>query len=93
VLPFLLGLGSDVDVYFIQRSNTILTSIVKATLKRKRASKKSKGMPRGRLSSALNELDEGKWWLCRVQNIQRKVGNKWGFLKHPIDTRRKPHVE
>ena len=85
----LLGLGSDVGVYFKQRTSTMLTSAVKVAQKRTRANLLKEGRP----ISCVSGGDEGKWMLGRVQKIRRRSGTKWGLSRQPIDLHNKPHVK
>lgn len=77
----LVGIGSDVGVYFVQRSTISRTSVVKAVKKRGNGRQSKAGSP----SSVLQGVDEGSWWIGRIQKIRRRVGGtKWGSLKQPI---------
>lgn len=73
----LLGIGSDCGVFFMQER---VSSGRGATKKRK-----AKKTPNGRPSSILQGVDEGTWWLGRVQKMRRRVGPRWGPVKEPID--------
>jgi len=41
----------------------------------------NKGLPCG----ILNGVDEGSWWIGRVQKIRRHFGSKWGACRQPGD--------
>ena len=85
----LLGIGSNVGVYFKQRTSTMLTSTVKAAQKRTRANLLKEGRP----ISCVSGGDEGKWMLGCVQKIRRRLGMKWGLSRQSIDLQLKPHVK
>ena len=78
----LLGIGSHCGVYFVQRSTTLVSSTVKAAVSRRSKSRLAKGK---NPCSVLTGVDEGTWWLGRIQKIKRKYGNKWGNSRQPID--------
>ena len=75
----LLGLGSDYAVYFVSNPAGPQTSTA-------RAAKKKNGSGRvGAPSNIGKGTSCGSWWLGRVQKIRRKVGQKWGLSRYPID--------
>ena len=76
-----LGLGSDAGVYFLEQRNTMISSTVKAVAKRKQGWPSKNGIA----TCVLNGVDEGTWWVGRVQKIRRKVGTKWGSSHQPVD--------
>lgn len=82
----LLGLGSDCGVFFLQRNTLTKSSTVKSALKRKRGRQVRNGVP----SSILEGVDEGTWWVGRVQKMRRRVGTKWGMSRQPIDLMNRP---
>ena len=94
----LLGLGSDCGVYFVQRSTTRLSSTVKSVVRRKRRRPGKETPKRGRPqkdaspTNILEGVDEGRWWIGRVQKIRRKVGNSWMKLTQPIDLQNRHEV-
>ena len=69
----LCGLGSDVGVYFVQRAST--SSAVQAARKR----------TRGRPSRINQGVDEGIFYIGRVQKMRRRSGSKWGPCRQAID--------
>ena len=77
-----VGIGSDVGVYFLQRTTITRPSTVTAAKKRGMSlAKKS-----GRVASTLRGVDEGSWWVGRIQKMRRRAGGtSWGSLKHPVD--------
>lgn len=82
----LVGLGSDIGVYFVQRTSTTLSSSVKAALRRNKGKGRGKGIP----ASVSFGVDHGCWWLGRIQKIRRKVGNRWGISRTAVDLTNKP---
>jgi hypothetical protein len=73
-------------VYMLQRSSTRKSQVSKAIGKRGRPGKQ-------RVSQACNiyeGVDEGCWWLGRVQKIRRKIGSRWGISRTPIDLQNRP---
>ena len=77
-----VGIGSDVGVYFVQRSTIGRPSTVTATKKRGKGRLGKSGRP----ALTLEGVDEGTWWVGRIQKMQRRTGGKsWGALKHPVD--------
>ena len=77
-----VGIGSDVGVYFLQRTTITRPSTVIAAKRRGNSlAKKS-----GRVASTLKGVDEGTWWVGRIQKMRRRAsGTSWGSLKHPVD--------
>jgi hypothetical protein len=82
----LLGLGSDCAIYFVQRNTTRMIFAAKASMKRSRGWASRSGRP----TNVLEGVDEGTWWLGRVQKMWRKVGMKWGVCRQPIDLYNRP---
>ena len=40
----------------------------------------------GAATSVLQGVDEGTWWVGRIQKMQRRAGGRsWGSLKQPVD--------
>ena len=77
-----VGIGSDVGVYFVQRSTISRTSAVNAAKKRG----KSRAGKTGKAVSPTSATDEGTWWVGRIQKMQRCAGgHSWGSLKQPVD--------
>jgi hypothetical protein len=76
----LLGLGCDCVVYFMQRPSTTMTSAARVAGRRG----KRKGAKAGP-SNIYDGVDEGCWWLGRVQKMRKKVGNRWGICRQPFD--------
>jgi len=69
----LLGLGSDVGVYFKDmRGNA---STVHAT----------RTKTRGRPATINSGLTNGMFYIGRVQKMRTRVGTKWGICRQPID--------
>ena len=58
----LLGLGSNCAIFFVQRTSTTQTSVVKAARKRKQ----NQAGKSGRAMNMQNRRDKGTWWLRRV---------------------------
>jgi hypothetical protein len=80
----LLGIGSDCGVYFVQSSTANISSTVRSAAKRKRG-RNSKASKSGTPTNILQGVDDGTWWIGRVQSMRRRVGTQWGLLRHPID--------
>lgn len=80
----LLGIGSDCGVYFVQHSTTTVSSIVKATLKRKKG-RQPKSSKAGRPTNILQRVEDGSWWIGRVQSMRRVHVKQWGLLQQPVD--------
>jgi len=77
-----VGIGSDVGVYFLQRSTITRPSTVTAAKKRRRCVAGKSGTP----TSTLQGVDQGTWWIGRIQKMRRRAGGKsWGALKQPVD--------
>jgi len=77
-----VGIGSDVGVYFVQRSTISRPSTVTTAKKRGRSRLGKSGRP----ASTLQGVDEGTWWIGRIQKMRRRAGgNSWGSLKQPVD--------
>ena len=77
-----VGIGSDVRVYFVQRTTITRPSIVTAAKKKGNSlAKKS-----GRVASTMRGVDEGTWWVGHILKLRRHAdGTSWGSLKHPVD--------
>lgn len=75
-----LGLGSDCGVLFVQNSNLNQSSVVKAAQTRHRGCAQ-----RGHPTAVSSGVDVGSWWLGRVEKFRRRVGNKWGLCRNPVD--------
>ena len=71
----LMGLGSDVGVYFKDERNNVRSSSVRGAGKRKR----------GRTARIISGVDNGIFCVGRVQKIRVKVGTKWGICRQPLD--------
>jgi hypothetical protein len=69
----LLGLGSDVGVYFEDMRGS--ASTMRATRTR----------TKGRPATINSGLSNGMFYIGRVQKMRIKVGNKWGICRQPID--------
>lgn len=80
----LLGIGSDCGVYFVQRSTTTLSSTMRSARKRKRG-RPSATFQSGMPMSVLHGVDNGTWWVGRVQSMCRQIGTQWGLLRNPIN--------
>lgn len=80
----LLCIGSDCGVHFVQRSTTRLSSSVKSAAKRKRGRTSAAGKV-GTATNILSAVDEGKWWVGRVQCMRRRNGRQFGVLRQPVD--------
>lgn len=77
-----VGIGSDVGVFFVQRSTIVQPSTVAAAKKRGRCRASKKGTP----TSVLQGVDQGTWWVGRIRKMRRHVGARsWGSLKQPVD--------
>ena len=77
-----VGIGSDVGIFFVQRSTLSRPSTIAAAKKRGR----SRASNRGTATSVLQGVDEGTWWVGRIQKMRRRLGGtSWGCLKHPVD--------
>jgi hypothetical protein len=83
-----LDFGSDAGVYFLQRSNTTISSTVKVVAKQK----KMRPSKNGTAICVLNGVDEGTWWVGRVQKIRRKVDTQWGLSHQPIDLKKTSEI-
>jgi hypothetical protein len=90
-------------VHFVQRSTTRLSSTVRSAVKRKRG-RSSVVNKAGNATNILNEVDEGSWWVGRVQAMRHRNGKQFGVLRHAVDllarteeSRRRnpnnPHIE
>jgi hypothetical protein len=77
----LIGCGSDCGIYFLGRGLPLQSSAVTTAQKRTRG-KQGRGVAAVRVSQA---VEEGSWWIGRVQRIRRRKGRGFGILKHPID--------
>ena len=71
----LMGLGSDVGVYFKDERSNVRSSSVRGAGKRKR----------GRTARITSGVDNGIFCVGRVQKIRVKVGTKWGICRQPLD--------
>jgi hypothetical protein len=69
------------EIYLLLWWKTLQLSMVKAAGKWKQ----NKSSKSGRETSIQNRGDSGTWWIGRVQKMRRKVNNKWGLCRHPID--------
>jgi hypothetical protein len=78
---YLLGLGSDCGIYFVQKSSLNTTSAVQTTCKRSRNSSSRSEDP----TNVSVGTDSGSWWIGQVQKMRRRVGTKWGVSRNPID--------
>ena len=75
-------IGSDVGVYFVQR--TAITRPFTVTAAKRRGNSLAKKS--GRVASTLQGVDEGTRWVGRIQKMRRRAsGTSWGSLKHPVD--------
>lgn len=77
----LIGCGSDCGIYFLGIGLPSRSSAVTTAQKRTRG-KQGRGVAAVRVSQA---VEEGSWWIGRVQRIRRRKGRGFGILKHPID--------
>lgn len=82
----LIGLGSDVGIFFVQRVSLTRSSSVKTALRRHKGKGGCKGVP----ASIVNGADEGMWWIGRIQKMRKKVVNRWGISRQPTDLLNKP---
>jgi hypothetical protein len=71
----LFGLGSDSGVYFKDSKGSRTSSTVMATKK----------MTRVTPATVNHGVDNGMFYIGRVQKIRVKVGSKWGNCWQPID--------
>lgn len=83
-----VGVGTDVGVYFVQRISTTQSSAVKAVQKRN----KQKGGRKGMAAPVTAAVDQGLWYLGRIQRMKVKKGNSWGRLNQPVDLMNKPSI-
>ena len=81
---YLLGIGSDCGVYFMQHSTTNMSSIVRSTMKKKRGWPFAVSNSRTP-TSILHGVDNGTWWIACVQSMRRRVGTQWGLLRNLMD--------
>ena len=58
-----------------------MSSVCKAVGKRGRPRKR----PSLQESNIYDGVDEGCWWLDGVQKVRKKVGNRWGISRAPIN--------
>lgn len=72
-----LEIESDCGVFFLQEKSSSGRGATKKT--------KAKKGPNGRPLSILQGVDEGTWWLGRVQKMRRRVGPRWSPVQQPID--------
>ena len=78
----LVGIGSDVGIYFVQNSTVTRPSTVSAAKKRDRCKASKAGSP----TTVLKGVDKGTWWIGRIQKMRRRAGGtSWGSLKQPVD--------
>jgi hypothetical protein len=73
---YLLGLGSDCGVYMIQKSTTMVSRAACRPRRSKVTSNTASNIYAG--------IDQGTWWIGRVQKMRRKLGNKWNSIRQPI---------
>ena len=66
----LLCIGSNCGVHFVQRITTRLSSTVRFAAKRKRG-RPSSASASGTATNILNAVDEGPWWMGRVQAMRQ----------------------
>lgn len=83
-----VGVGSDVGVYFVQRISTTQSSAVRVVQKRN----KQKGGRKGIAAPVTAAVDQGLWYLGRIQRLKVKKGNIWGRLNQPVDLMNKPSI-
>jgi hypothetical protein len=64
-------------VYFVKKSTVGISLVVKAVAKQKRGqpSKQGSAIP---ISQG---VDEGTWWLGRVQKMKKKIKLTWGVSR------------
>ena len=86
----LLGVGSDCGVFFVQRSSIGISSTVKAAVQRSQKGKKKNPVNKGQPCRIMNGVDEGSWWVGRVQKIRRRFGSKWGACRQAVDLLDRP---
>ena len=80
----LLCIGSDCGVHFVQRSTTKLSSTVRSAAKRKKG-RSSTANKAGNATNILSGVDEGSWWVGRVQALRRRNGHQFGVLRQAVD--------
>jgi len=80
----LLCVGSDYGVHFVQRSMTRLSSTVRFAAKRKRG-RLPNASSVGSATNILHIVDEGAWWVGRVQAMRHCNGRQFGVLQQPLD--------
>ena len=83
-----VGVGSDVGVYFVQRISTTQSSAVRVVQERN----KQKGGRKGIAAPVTAAVDQGLWYLGRIQRLKVKKGNIWGRLNQPVDLMNKPSI-
>ena len=71
-------------MHFVQRSTTRLSSTVRSVVKRKRG-RSSIVNKAGNATNILNGVDEGSWWVGRVQAMRRRNGKQFGVLRQAVD--------
>ena len=77
-----VGIGSDVGVFFVQRSTISRGSTVSIAKKRGRSRASKSENP----ASTLEGVDEGTWWIGCIQKMRRRAGgNSWGSLKQLVN--------
>jgi len=77
-----VGIGSDVGVFFVQRSTITRLSTVTAAKRRG----KSRASKSGTATSVLQGVDQGTWWVGRIQKMRRRAsGRSWCSLKQLVD--------
>lgn len=59
---------------------------VKSSKKRNEGNRPSLGED----GSIMKGVDKGSWWIGKVERIRKKVNNKWGISKSPIDLHNRP---
>jgi hypothetical protein len=77
-------------VFFVQRSSTTISSTVKAAVQRSRRLRIKNPVSKGQPCRIINGVDEGSWWIGRVQKIRRRFGSKWGACRQPVDLLDRP---
>jgi hypothetical protein len=78
----LLSLGNNCGVYFVQDNNN-------------QASSKQQGGKNSRVGKPIhicNDTSNGTWWLGKMQRIRKRVRNRRGLSRQPIDLMNKPNV-
>ena len=71
----LLGLESDVGIYFKDMRGSETSSAIRAAKKR----------TCGRSIAINSRVENWMFYIGQVQKMRVKVGSKWGILRQPID--------